>query len=140
MACCALAADRKKNQKTFVRLHSAPLPTVMIAMYVPPSACPADKGDYFTRLSILNKQDYVRWFSGELMIGTKTFDPSLRPAGHHEVSSQHVYSTKAWTAMVQGYASAEPLPQGWCQECCCLVQACNSGICASCTHDSCTVV
>ena len=68
-----------------MRLHSAPLPTVMIAMYVPPTACAADKGDYFTRLSIMNKQDYVRWFSGELMIGTKTFDPSLRPVGHHEV-------------------------------------------------------
>ena len=80
-----LCADRKKNQRTFVRLHSAPLPTIMIAMYVPPSSCKADKGDYFTRLSIMNKQDYVRWFSGELMIGTQTFDTSLRPAGHHEV-------------------------------------------------------
>ncbi len=87
LMCCALSADRKKNQKTFVRLHSAPLPTVMIAMYVPPTSCAADKGDYFTRLSIMNKQDYVRWFSGELMIGTKTFDPSLRPTGHHEVRS-----------------------------------------------------
>lgn len=82
-------ADRKKNQRTFVRLHSAPLPTVLIAMYVPGAACAADKGDYFTRLSIMNKQDYVRWFSGELMIGTKTFDPSLRPAGHHEVKFLH---------------------------------------------------
>ena len=82
---CLLSADRKKDQRTFVRLHSAPLPTVMIAMYVPLGSCKADKGDYFTRLSIMNKQDYVRWFSGELMIGTKTFDPSLRPAGHHEV-------------------------------------------------------
>ena len=68
-----------------MRLHSAPLPTVLIAMYVPGARCSADKGDYFTRLSIMNKQDYVRWFSGELMIGTKTFDSSLRPAGHHEV-------------------------------------------------------
>ena len=70
-----------------MRLHSAPLPTVLIAMYVPGTHCRADKGDYFTRLSIMNKQDYVRWFSGELMIGTKTFDSSLRPAGHHEVGT-----------------------------------------------------
>ena len=76
------------DQRTFVRLHSAPLPTVLIAMYVPGARCQADKGDYFTRLSIMNKQDYVRWFSGELMIGTKTFDSTLRPAGHHEVGTR----------------------------------------------------
>ena len=77
-----------------MRLHSAPLPTVLIAMYVPGARCQADKGDYFTRLSIMNKQDYVRWFSGELMIGTKTFDSSLRPAGHHEVGT-HVMTLLA---------------------------------------------
>ena len=84
----AARADRRMDQRTFVRLHSAPLPTVLIAMYVPGARCQADKGDYFTRLSIMNKQDYVRWFSGELMIGTKTFDSTLRPAGHHEVGTR----------------------------------------------------
>ena len=52
-----LCADRKKNQRTFVRLHSAPLSTIMIAMYVPPSSCKADKGDYFMRQSIMSMQD-----------------------------------------------------------------------------------
>ena len=96
----AAPADRRTDQRTFVRLHSAPLPTVLIAMYVPGARCQADKGDYFTRLSIMNKQDYVRWFSGELMIGTKTFDSTLRPAGHHEVR------TPVMTLLRQGVTSS----------------------------------
>ncbi|BDA50039.1 probable glycosyltransferase 2 [Coccomyxa sp. Obi] len=75
---------RKPHQRTFIRLHSAPLTTLMVATYVPPSACSADKGDLFTLLGIMNKQDYARWHSCEFVLGAKTFDPSLRPPGHPE--------------------------------------------------------
>ncbi len=57
----------------------------MVATYVPPAACSADKGDLFTLLGIMNKQDYARWHSCEFVLGAKTFDPSLRPPGHPEV-------------------------------------------------------
>ena len=83
--CCSVGADRKPDQRTFIRLHSAPLTTLMVATYVPPAACSADKGDLFTLLGIMNKQDYARWHSCEFVLGAKTFDPSLRPPGHPEV-------------------------------------------------------
>lgn len=51
-----VCADRKPDQRTFIRLHSAPLTTLMVATYVPPSSCTADKGDFFTLLGIMNKQ------------------------------------------------------------------------------------
>lgn len=82
---CFVGADRKPHQRTFIRLHSAPLTTLMVATYVPPAACSADKGDLFTLLGIMNKQDYARWHSCEFVLGAKTFDPSLRPPGHPEV-------------------------------------------------------
>ena len=89
MAICvskALSActDRKPHQRTFIRLHSAPLTTLMVATYVPPSTCTAHRGDFFTLLGIMNKQDYARWHSCEFVLGAKTFDPSLRPPGHPE--------------------------------------------------------
>lgn len=81
------SADRKPEQRTFIRLHSAPLTTLMLATYVPPDGCTARDGDLFTLLGIMNKQDYARWHSFEFVLGAKTFDPSLRPPGHPEVGS-----------------------------------------------------
>ena len=38
--CVLVHADRKPAQRTFVRLHSAPLTTLLIATYVPSDGCP----------------------------------------------------------------------------------------------------
>jgi hypothetical protein len=79
-----LLADRKPDQRTFIRLHSAPLTTMMVATYVPSGGCTAKEGDLFSLMGIMNKQDYARWHSCEFVLGAKTFDPTLRPPGHPE--------------------------------------------------------
>ena len=53
---------------------------------MPVSCAPVQDGDLVQLMGIMNKQDYARWHSNEFMLATQTFDPSLRPPGHPEVT------------------------------------------------------
>ena len=74
---------RAPGQLTFVRLHSAPTPRVVIAMELPhrSSGCPAKGGDVINLLSLLNKKDYARWHSYDVAVATETLQPDLHNVG-----------------------------------------------------------
>ena len=74
---------RAPDQLTFVRLHSAPTPRVVIAMELPhrSSGCPAKGGDTINLLSLLNKKDYARWHSYDVAVATETLQPDLHNVG-----------------------------------------------------------
>ncbi len=74
---------RKPDQQTFVRLHSAPTPRVVIAIELPhrSTGCPAPGGDTLNLLSLLNKKDYARWHSYDVAVATETLSPELHNIG-----------------------------------------------------------
>lgn len=75
---------RRPAEETYVRLHSAPTPRVLLATELPPRSgggCPAQHGDELALLHLWNKQDYARWHSYDVALVTTTLDSSLHPAG-----------------------------------------------------------
>lgn len=74
---------RQPDQLTFVRLHSAPTPRVVLAMELPhrSSGCPTPGGDTINLLSLLNKKDYARWHSYDVAVATETLAPDLHNVG-----------------------------------------------------------
>jgi hypothetical protein len=78
---------RRPKEQTYIRLHSAPVPRVLLLTELPPRpspsapACPAVDGDELALLHVWNKQDYARWHSYEFALAAGVVDPDLHPPG-----------------------------------------------------------
>ena len=79
---------KKPGQHTFIRLHSAPVTELLIVTSVPEKGCAMPEGDKQTVMGLMNKQDYARWHSYQFHCSIGDVDPTIRPAGALDVSTQ----------------------------------------------------
>ena len=79
---------KNPGQHTFIRLHSAPVTELLIVTSVPDKGCSMPQGDKQTVMGLMNKQDYARWHSYQFHCSIGDVDPTIRPAGALDVSTQ----------------------------------------------------
>ena len=79
---------KNPGQHTFIRLHSAPVTELLIVTSVPEKGCSMPQGDKQTVMGLMNKQDYARWHSYQFHCSIGDVDPTIRPAGALDVSTQ----------------------------------------------------
>ena len=75
---------RRPSEHTYIRLHAAPVPRVLMLTELPPRSgggCPAQDGAELALLHVWNKQDYARWHSYEFGLAAGVVDPDLKPRG-----------------------------------------------------------
>ena len=69
---CEAAAGRRAGQHTFVRQHSAPSTSMIIAsMMHPPGDCRQERAEEMIQLALMSRRDYAQWHSYELHLATR---------------------------------------------------------------------